>query len=116
MNPSSRRSDAHLNARGVAHLPPGFKRSEVGIIPIDWDVLPLSSLVRCFSGGTPRMSDKRFWGGEIPWVTSKDMKVSPLRDAIDHVTPLAVGRGTRLIDPGSILVVVRGMSLVHSLP
>ena len=62
------------------------------------------------------MSDKRFWGGEIPWVTSKDMKFCRLRDAIDHVTPFAIGRGTRLIYPGSLLVVVRGMSLLHSLP
>lgn len=62
------------------------------------------------------MSDTRFWGGDLPWVSAKDMKVPRLSDTIDHVTPLAVGNGTRLIQPGTILMVVRGMSLAHSFP
>ena len=44
------------------------------------------------------------------------MKVSRLHDSIDHVTPLALGNGTRLVQAGTILMVVRGMSLVHSFP
>lgn len=110
------RPKTRLDAEGGIPAHSSSKRTEVGVIPDDWDVLPLRSLVRCFSGGTPRMSDKRFWGGEIPWVTSKDMKVLRLSDAIDHVKALAIGRGTRLVDPGAILIVVRGMSLLHSLP
>ena len=68
------------------------------------------------SGGTPPSSDGRFWGGDIPWISSKDMKVSRLHDCVDHVTPLALGNGTRLVQPGTILTVVRGMSLAHSFP
>ena len=44
------------------------------------------------------------------------MKVSRLHDCVDHVTPLALGNGTRLVQPGTILTVVRGMSLAHSFP
>ena len=36
------------------------------------------------------------------------MKVSRLRDSTYHVTPLALGNGTRLVQPGTILMVVRG--------
>jgi type I restriction enzyme S subunit len=94
----------------------GYKRTEVGLIPEDWTATTLGSLGRTLSGGTPRSSDARYWGGDIPWVSSKDMKVARLDDSIDHVTPLALGNGTRLVQPGTILMVVRGMSLAHSFP
>jgi type I restriction enzyme S subunit len=94
----------------------GHKRTEIGLIPKDWDVVTFGELGQCLSGGTPRKSDKRFWSGDIPWVSSKDMKVLRLSDAIDHVSELAIGNGTRLIHPGTILMVVRGMALAHSFP
>lgn len=97
-------------------VPPGYKRTEVGVIPEDWDVLRFSELGTCLSGGTPRKDEKMYWGGAVPWVSSKDMKFYRIRGAIDHVTELAVGRGTRLVQPGTILIVVRGMSLARSLP
>jgi len=101
---------------GSTGVPPGYKRTEVGVIPEDWEVTNLGELGRCLSGGTPSMADPRLWGGEIPWVSSKDMKASRLRHSIDHVTPLAIGAGTRMVHPGTIFIVVRGMSLAHSLP
>jgi type I restriction enzyme S subunit len=100
----------------IAAVPPGYKRTAVGVIPEDWEVKTLGALGQPLSGGTPPTSDVRFWGGDIPWVSSKDMKVARLRDSIDHVTPLAIGNGTRLVQPGTILMVVRGMSLAHSFP
>lgn len=84
--------------------------------PADWAPARLGELGECVSGGTPPTSDPRFWGGELPWVTSKDMKVARLIGASDHVTPLAIGNGTRLVQPGTILMVVRGMSLAHTFP
>jgi type I restriction enzyme, S subunit len=32
--------------------PVGYKRSEVGLIPIDWDVVPLADLCRSICDGT----------------------------------------------------------------
>ena len=95
---------------------PVYEQGELGPIPSDWEITTLGALGRTLSGGTPSSSDARFWGGDIPWISSKDMKVSRLHDAVDHVTPLALGNGTRLVPPGTILMVVRGMSLAHSFP
>ncbi len=86
------------------------------MIPQEWELPSLRELGQCFSGGTPRKSNSRLWGGDVPWVSSKDMKVSRIGDSIDHVTELAIGNGTRLVPSGAILMVVRGMSLVHSFP
>ena len=96
--------------------PPGYRQSEIGLLPDDWEITTLGALGRPLSGGTPRTSESRYWNGDIPWISSKDMKVSRLHDSADHVTPLALGNGTRLVQPGTILMVVRGMSLAHSFP
>lgn len=95
---------------------PEYRQSDVESPPEDWEITTLGALGRPLSGGTPRSSDARFWNGDVPWISAKDMKVSRLADSIDHVTPLALGNGTRLVQPGAILMVVRGMSLAHSFP
>jgi len=59
-----------------------------------------------------------FWvGGTIPWVSPKDMKVEVIDDSEDHITKEALdGSATRLVPVGSVLIVVRGMILAHTLP
>ncbi|MCB1009140.1 MAG: restriction endonuclease subunit S [Acidobacteria bacterium] len=69
-------------------------------------------------GGTPDKGNPDFWtGGTIPWVSPKDMKVDRIADSEDHITEAAVdGSATHLLPTGSVLVVVRGMILAHTLP
>jgi type I restriction enzyme S subunit len=84
--------------------------------PRNWRRRPLGSLGEWYSGGTPSMADESYWSGEIPWVSPKDMKVSRLYDAADHVSERALHNGTRLAPRGALLMVVRGMILAHSFP
>ena len=109
-------SKPRVSCDASTFTPHGYKQSELGLIPDNWEITTLGALGQTLSGGTPRSSDSCFWGGDIPWVSSKDMKVARLHDSIDHVTPKALGNGTRLVQPGTILMVVRGMSLAHSFP
>lgn len=95
---------------------PGYKLTESGVIPDDWDIERLGGVGRWFSGGTPSMANASLWSGEIPWVSAKDMKVSRLDDAQLHISEKAIGNGTRLAPKGAVLVVVRGMILAHTLP
>ena len=95
---------------------PGYKRTEVGVIPDSWSLHPLGELGKWLSGGTPSMSIDSYWSGEFPWVSSKDMKVSRLHDSIDHITSKAVADGARLVPAGAVLIVIRGMILAHSFP
>jgi type I restriction enzyme S subunit len=95
---------------------PGYKQTEVGVTPEDWGIGTLGNVGRWFSGGTPSMANKVYWGGEIPWVSAKDMKTSRIYDSQLHVTEQAIGNGTRLAPSGAVLIVVRGMILAHTLP
>lgn len=76
-----------------------------------WPPVPLSSEVKLLSGGTPKKSVSRYWGGEIPWVSSGEMSQSHIFDTEHHVTDEGAETGTRLVPAGTVLVVVRGMSL-----
>lgn len=81
-----------------------------------WQTYRLGECVNFLSGGTPSKSNPAYWGGNIPWVTCKDMKVTRLHDSQDHLTETGSVNSTRLVEPGTILIVVRGMILAQHFP
>jgi type I restriction enzyme S subunit len=94
-----------------------FERSSEEELPASWVWVPLGGLGRLNGGGTPAKENAEFWGGTIPWVSPKDMKRDRIADSEDHITRAAVEHSsTKEIPAGSILFVVRGMILNHTLP
>jgi Restriction endonuclease S subunits len=82
-----------------------------------WPTKTLSQVVSISSGGTPSKSNDSYWQGNFPWVSPKDMKIDYLSDAIDHISDLVFEEtNIKKIPEGTILVVVRGMILAHSIP
>ena len=78
---------------------------------------PLGDLVTVRGGGTPSKSNPFFWNGSIPWVCPKDMKSLDIKDSIDHISEEATYcSSAKLIEPGCVLIVVRGMILDHTVP
>ena len=89
----------------------------LGEIPVHWEIVALRFLVDLTSGATPDTGKPEYWDGEIPWVSPKDMKQNEITDTQDHVSEIALSESTlRLIEPGAVLIVVRGMILAHSFP
>ena len=85
--------------------------------PAHWDIKPLKYLVRLRSGGTPSKARDDFWDGDVPWASAKDLRAERLLDTIDHITDNAVAEGGAELNPaGSILILVRGMTLAKSFP
>ena len=76
-----------------------------------WRELTLGDCVTLQSGGTPSKANAAYWSGPVPWVSAKDMTTLRLQDTEDHVSVEAIGNGTRLVQKGTLLAVVRGMSL-----
>ena len=85
--------------------------------PMGWECMPFNKIGRFLSGSTPSKERTDYWGGLIPWVSPKDMKVTRINDAIDHVTDLAFEEtNLKVVEPRCVLIVVRGMILAHSFP
>ncbi|GAA3725919.1 type I restriction enzyme S subunit [Spinactinospora alkalitolerans] len=66
---------------------------------------------RWLSGGTPDTGEDRYWGGNIPWISAASLKSFEINDSERRVTELGVRSGSRLVPEGTVMFVVRGMSL-----
>src|SRR5690606_31019119 len=75
-----------------------------------------SEIGKWASGGTPSRGNPDYWGGEIPWISPKDMKRPELDSAGETLTIDGVKAGSRLMPKDSIMIVVRGMILAHTFP
>lgn len=67
------------------------------------------------SGGTPSTTDPRYWGGGIPWISAASLKNFYINDSERRITHLGARSGTQLVPAGTVLFVVRGMSLKSEL-
>ena len=86
-------------------------------LPLHWLRVPLGRTGEWRGGGTPSKSRPELWNGNIPWVSPKDMKALHISDARDHISKSALeGSSVRIIPPGSLLMVVRGMILARAFP
>jgi len=92
------------------------KQTAIGPMPQDWEPRRLATLCEIWSGGTPSKSVPKYWNGEIPWVSGKDLKTPSLADAIDHISQEGVEEGSRLAPRDAVLLLVRGMGLAKDLP
>ena len=92
------------------------KETEIRPVPKSWEPKAIHDLCEIWSGGTPRTSIAKYWGGDIPWVSGKDLKTPRLDDAKDHVSVKGVESGCRLAPANAVLLLVRGMGLAKDLP
>ncbi|MET0793848.1 MAG: restriction endonuclease subunit S [Polyangiaceae bacterium] len=76
-----------------------------------WKTRSLADCGQFFSGGTPNRSIAEYWGGSIPWISAKSLKTFRVSDSEERVTESGAENGTRMVPPGTLLFVVRGMSL-----
>ena len=72
---------------------------------------PLGEIVEVGGGGTPSKDNPAFWGGDVPWISPKDMKHRRIQNATDHITQIALDNSAaKLHAPGCVLIVIRGTS------
>lgn len=89
---------------------PGYKETEIGIIPEDWTVESLGEKFHFIGGGTPSKDNVEYWNGDIPWVSSSDLREGDIRKIhIDrYITKNALRKSaTQLCPAGAVLVVSR---------
>jgi type I restriction enzyme S subunit len=82
-----------------------------------WPKKRIGEIVKTRSGGTPSRRKSQYWSGPIPWVSPSDMKVTEIYDSEEHISEKAIDESaTNLIEPNTILVVVRSGILAHTFP
>ena len=98
-------------------VPAGYKRTEVGVVPVEWEVVTIGSVSSWIGGGTPAKSTPEFWGGSIAWISPKDFVGNELHQAEDYITQIGVDNSsTTIIPEGGIVFVARSGVLRHTFP
>jgi type I restriction enzyme, S subunit len=97
---------------------PGYKQTEIGVIPEEWDVRCIDSLGTVVRGASPRpKGDKRFYGGDVPRLmvedVTRDKKLVTPR--IDFLT-IEGSKRSRLCKRGTLTIVCSGTPGVVGLP
>jgi type I restriction enzyme S subunit len=76
-------------------------------LPETWILIPLGDCCQIISGSTPKRNKPEYWGGDIPWVTPKDLsklRTPVLEDAPEKITEAGYKScSTTLLPQGSIL-------------
>ena len=87
-------------------------------LPEGWALTTYEQIGKWSGGGTPSKQIGSYWiGGEIPWISPKDMKSLIIYDSEDRITDDAIkSSSAKLIPSDSLLFVVRSGILRRTLP
>ncbi|MGO9017170.1 MAG: restriction endonuclease subunit S [Syntrophobacteraceae bacterium] len=84
---------------------PGYKQTEVGVIPEDWEVRQIQEVCGFI---VPGRNKPRFFDGNIPWITTPDLKdggtVSESRSLLRVSIAEAKSVGSKVVPTGSVVM------------
>jgi type I restriction enzyme S subunit len=95
----------------MSETPKGYKMSEVGVIPEDWEVRTFVEVMTGFSSGaTPYRGRPEYYKGDIRWITSGELNYNIITDTIEKITENAVRNTNLKIHPkGTFLMAITGL-------
>ena len=77
--------------------------------------LALGDAGKWLSGGTPSTEEPAFWSGDFPWISAASLKSFHVAVSDRRLTSEGLQQATNVVPAGTVLLVVRGMSLKSEL-
>jgi len=101
-----------LTSSEIKKLGLKLKKTEIGEIPEDWEVVKLGDkrLFEIKLGGTPKTSISDYWNGKIPWITPNDLSelTTPyIEDTQRKISTSGLKAGSTLLPENSIILSTR---------
>ena len=78
---------------------------------LEWKLKSFAELVDIVGGGTPKTSIEEYWGGDIPWISIKDLNNNQkyVWDTEKTITDLGLNNSsTKLLKANDIIISARG--------
>ena len=97
-----------LLTKGIGHTE--FKQTELGEIPVEWEVTLLDNVAERKSGHTPNKKIDSYWNGTIPWISLKDLFRLDKRyvsETTDYTTIEGINNSSAVLLPAETLVISR---------
>lgn len=90
-------------------IKPGYKRTEVGVIPVDWELKRIGDITSSTAGGTPSTKVGIYWGGDIKWMSSGELHLKRVYDVEGRITEVGLKNSSaKLVPPRCVLVGLAG--------
>ena len=84
------------------------RMSVVEEIPKGWEVVKIGDVFNFLGGGTPSKEEPRYWNGDLPWASVKDIKGDYLFCTKDKITTDgAENSATNIAYPEDVILVTR---------
>lgn len=93
-------------------LLPVAEQEKPYVLPQGWEWVRLGDIGVWKSGSTPSRSNSAFYGGNIPWVKSGEVKQGRIRTTEETITQAALDKcSLHINDKGSVLVAMYGANI-----
>ena len=93
----------------MAYKETEFKDTKLGKIPKEWEIKKIEDVCRVVTGGTPSTKHPEYFGGEIKWLKSGDIKEPYIFDTEEKITQLGIENSNAKIHPaGSVAIALSG--------
>jgi len=93
----------------VIDISDGYKRTKIGIIPNEWEVLKLKDVAKIGSGTTPSTIVKEYWNGNVPWLPTGKVNDRIIISADTFITEKAVKeKSIQLLPIDSVVIAMIG--------
>ena len=87
----------------------GYKQTEIGVIPEDWETRRIDSFTSCTSGGTPSTLVAEYWGGPIRWMSSGELNLKRVREVDGRITEAGLhNSSTKMVPAKCVLIGLAG--------
>ena len=93
-------------------LPPVTETEKPYGLPQGWEWVRLGEIGIWKSGSTPSRTSSNYYGGEIPWVKSGEVKQGRIKHTEETITALALNKCSLSLNPkGAVLVAMYGANI-----
>lgn len=93
------------------NIPQGYKQTEFGTIPLDWELCAFKDVLATFSSGaTPYRGIPEYYNGDVRWISSGELNYNHIYDTLEHISQQAVrNTNLRIHKPGTFLMAITGL-------
>lgn len=87
----------------------GYRKTEIGMIPVDWEIQKLGALANILGGGTPSSFISSYWNGDINWYTPTEIgKEKYIYESERKITKLGFENcSAKMLPAGTVLLTTR---------
>lgn len=96
--------------KGEQMISKGYKHTELGVLPEDWEVVRLGDIGKIVGGGTPSTEDSKYWTQQdgIVWLTPTEIKTKYITESQRQITKKGLEESSaKSLPKNTILITTR---------